>query len=148
YSYEDMHEIVDAALDKFGLLKYRLQSPHYLSGGEKQRLALAAVMAMQPRYLILDEPTSLLDPRSRREILALVQELHTGGARDITTMLITQFPDEALMADRLLVFDHGRIIMDAPPKAIFADEQALHEIGLEPPLVFKVDKLLAQLDAC
>jgi len=148
YAYDDMHDIVDSMLEKFDLIKYRLQSPHYLSGGEKQRLALAAVMAMQPRYLVLDEPTSLLDPRSRREILSLVQELHTGDDRGVATMLITQFPDEALMADRLLVFSHGRIIMDAPPRDIFADEAALRQVALEPPMIIKVNNLLEKLEAC
>lgn len=144
-AYEDMHRLVDEVLRTFDMTHYRLHSPHLLSGGEKQRLALAAVIAMRPKYLVLDEPTSLLDPRSRRDILAQVKTLHGESGNSIATILITQFPEEAMQADRLIVFSRGCIVFDDAPEKVFALEKELQEIGLEPPLAFKVDKLLHSL---
>ncbi len=142
--YEKMHAIVDDMLEKFNLSHYRKQPPHNLSGGEKQRLALAAVMAMAPRYLVLDEPTSLLDPTNRKMILSLVKSLHDKNTAEnpMTTILITQFPEEALSADRLLVFNKGRLALDGKPLDIFQDKEKLREMGLEPPLLLQVHELL------
>jgi len=137
----EMHEIVDNMLTEFNLQSYRLHAPHYLSGGEKQRLALAAVMAMRPRYLALDEPTSLLDPKSRADILHIIKQLHCRQNHPVTTLLITQFPDEALHADRLLVFHNGRILMDDAPARVFARVDELLAIGLEPPLEFVLPEM-------
>jgi energy-coupling factor transport system ATP-binding protein len=141
--FEQMHKIVDAMLKKFNLTAYRQRPPHHLSGGEKQRLALAAVMAMNPRYLVLDEPTSLLDPKSRRDVLESVQSLHHSPQSEeaITTMLITQFPEEALHADRLIIFHLGRILMDGEPAVIFS-HGGLTQFGLESPMKFRIADLL------
>ncbi len=147
-AYEKMHQIVDDILQKFDLQKYRFQPPHYLSGGEKQRLAIAAVMAMNPQYLVLDEPTSLLDPKNRRDILHTVRALQQETKereQPITTILITQFPEEALFFDRLIVFHQGQIVQDDTPSTIFEREEELRNLRLEPPLSFKVDKLLNTL---
>ena len=138
--YEEMHKRVEEMLQRFDLLPFRLKSPHYLSGGEKQRLALAAVVAMQPKYLILDEPTSLLDPMHRQQIIDLLTALHR--EKEITCILVTQFPEEALFAERLLVLEHGRIFRDGQPDEIFAGVEELLAIGLEPPLPFFLDYLL------
>jgi len=144
FPYEQMHQIVDEMLDKFNLAHYRQHPPHNLSGGEKQRLALAAVMAMSPRYLVLDEPTSLLDPTNRKAILNSVSSLHKNSSTDqpITTLLITQFPEEALQADRLIVFNKGQIALDGPPRDIFRETEKLQRMGLEPPIVLQVHDLL------
>ena len=141
--YERMHRIVDEMLERFNLTVYRQRPPHNLSGGEKQRLALAAVTAMNPSYLVLDEPTSLLDPKSRREVLATVRAFHRPSRAEaaISTILITQFPEEALVADRLLIFHRGRIIMDDEPQAIFA-RGGLEQYGLAAPMKFMVAELL------
>jgi energy-coupling factor transport system ATP-binding protein len=141
--FEQMHAIVDEMLKKFNLTAYRQRPPHNLSGGEKQRLALAAVMAMNPRYLVLDEPTSLLDPKSRREVLESVQSLHHSSHIEnaITTLLITQFPEEAMHADRLIIFHQGRINMDGEPSAIFSRSD-LQQFGLEAPMKFRITDLL------
>lgn len=145
---DDMHKIVEKMLQQFDLARYRFKSPHYLSGGEKQKLALAAVLAMKPRYLILDEPTSLLDPRSRKEILQIIvglnQSKSLNGTSQVTTMLITQFPEEALHADRLLIMDHGEIVMDDRPEVIFSRIEELDELGLEIPVKFRLEKLLQE----
>lgn len=142
--YETMHALVNEMLNQFNLSPYRRQPPHNLSGGEKQRLAIAAVMAMRPRYLVLDEPTSLLDPRNRKAILKIIKSLHQPGSthQPMTTILITQFPDEALYADRLLIFNNGHIALDDSPETIFQKTTKLERMGLEPPLIFKVHKLL------
>lgn len=139
--YENMHAIVDDMLLKFNLSHYRKHPPHLLSGGEKQRLAIASVMAMSPRYLVLDEPTSLLDPTNRKMILNIVKSLHD-SPQSITTILITQFPEEAFVADRLLVFNQGQLAMDDAPGTIFDRTDELEDMGLEPPLTLKVHAML------
>ena len=140
---DEMHRIVEEKLAQFDLAKYRQKSPHYLSGGEKQRLAIAAVLAMDPSYIVLDEPTSLLDPRSRRDILKQIKAFHQNGAsRPIASILITQFPEEALFADRLIVFHRGRVAADGRPDLVFGQADLLGEIGLEPPIDIKLKNLL------
>jgi len=146
--YEEMHAIVDEMLDKFDLGEYRHRSPHYLSGGEKQKLALAAVLAMRPKYLVLDEPTSLLDPQSRNEILDIIHQMHqerNGSLQPaLTTILITQFPEEALVADRLVVLNNRGIAMDDTPHDVFVRTNELQAIGLEPPIRYRVQALLTK----
>lgn len=143
--YEEMSVRVENMLDTFNLQQYRKRTPHYLSGGEKQRLAIAAVMAMQPSYLILDEPTSLLDPRSRNEILDIVNNLHSPTqTKKITTFIITQFAEETLIADRLLIFNKGQIIFDDTPQNVFAFTKEIIKIGLEPPIKLLLENIINQ----
>ncbi len=138
----EMREIVNKMLADFELTEYRKKSPHYLSGGEKQRLAMAAVLAMRPSCLVLDEPTSLLDPKSRRDILEIIKQLHRRKDKPVTTLLITQFPDEALTADRLIIFHNGEIFMDDKPDTLFQRVEELFQIGLEPPIEFALREML------
>ncbi len=126
-----MHERVDQALRTFHLEPYRRHPPHQLSGGERQRVAIAAAVALRPRYLALDEPTSLLDPRSQHEVGALLASLRDQFG--IATIHITQLPGEAALADRVLVMHQGRLVADGPPARIFGDAQLLREAGLEAP---------------
>lgn len=141
--YEEMHRRVEEMLQRFDLLPLRRKSPHYLSGGEKQRLALAAGLAMRPRYVILDEPTSLLDPQHRSDILDILQTWHR--REKIATVLVTQFAEEALLAERLLLFHRGRIHLQGAPAVIFAQLPELERIGLEAPLSVYLEQALAGL---
>jgi len=138
----EMKERVKWALDYFHLGRYRTHPPHKLSGGEKQRVALAAVLCMHPQYLILDEPTSLLDPQGRLEILSLVQKLIREG--NVTVIHITQFPEEAMSADRILVMDKGKIVLDDSPARIFKQKEFLEKIGLEVPFTLRIASTLKQ----
>jgi energy-coupling factor transport system ATP-binding protein len=143
---DEMQHRVERMLTWTRLEKYRHHAPHLLSGGELQRLAIAAVMAMEPRYLILDEPTSLLDPPSRREFLRRVVDLHqhSDDFGAITTVLITQYPAEALIADRVLVLHRGQIIYDETPDRLFQRVEELHELGLTSPIEYELYALLSR----
>ncbi|MDZ7264338.1 MAG: ATP-binding cassette domain-containing protein [candidate division KSB1 bacterium] len=143
----EMQRIVEVMLERFNLKDYRKYPPSMLSGGEKQRLALAAVMAMKPKYLILDEPTSMLDPQSRRDLLDLLKGLkdencNKCAADQMTIILITQFPEEALEADRLLILHQGRILFDDAPAKVFQHVEQLQALGLEVPVEFEILPLL------
>ena len=140
--YDEMKEKVEWALERFHLEEYRNHSPHRLSGGEKQRVALAAVLSMQPKYLILDEPTSLLDSQGKREVLSLIQKL--AEQRKVTVIHITQFTEEAISADRVLVMHQGRIVLDGPPKEVLRRKEELENIGLEAPFPLRMASALRQ----
>ncbi|MCK4404088.1 MAG: energy-coupling factor transporter ATPase [candidate division Zixibacteria bacterium] len=140
--YQQMKIRVEWALEYFHLRRYRNHPPHKLSGGEKQRVALAAVLSMQPQYLILDEPTSLLDPQGKREVLSLIQTL--SEEKNVTVIHITQFPEEAVIADRVLVMHQGKIMLDGPPVEIFKQKEKLEKIGLGVPFAIKIASALKQ----
>ena len=147
---ETIHKVVTAILERFHLTKYRLHPPHLLSGGDKQRLALASVLAMNPKYLILDEPTSMLDPHGRRDLLNLLNEIKSDNAKkktteQITIIFITQFPEEALLADRLIVMEKGKVVFDDSPKIVFQNINKLKKIGLEVPVEFEIMPKLMEM---
>ncbi len=123
---------VDQALAAVGLAGYRDRHPHSLSGGEKQLLALAGVLAMGPRYVVLDEPTSSLDPASRSRVLAMARELKDQG---IAIIHVTHHMEEVAWADRVVVMDKGRIVADDTPSSIFSRVEWLKMLGLAPPAV-------------
>mgnify|MGYP000010660713 FL=1 len=108
---------VDESLKAVGMTAYRKQSPNKLSGGQKQRVAIAGVMAMRPQCIILDEPTAMLDPTGRKDVIRTVHELNK--KEGITVLLITHYMEEAIDADRVIVMDDGKVIMDGVPKEIF-----------------------------
>jgi energy-coupling factor transport system ATP-binding protein len=130
-SQEIMIKRVENALVKFHLEDYRFASPHLLSGGERQQLALASVWVMEPDYLILDEPTSLLDPRGREEILRFIEtEVKT---KNIGVLLVTQYPEEAMICDRLVIMDKGKIVIDDHPEKVFQKAETLRRLGVDIP---------------
>lgn len=130
-AYDEMHLRVKEALAAVGMTEYARHAPSRLSGGQKQRVAVAGILAMRPNLMILDESTSMLDPKGRKEVLETVERLHKEG--NITLLHITHYMDEAARADRILVMDDGELLMDGTPAEVFADPERLHRIGLEAP---------------
>lgn len=130
---EEIWKRVDESLKAVGMDAYRLQSPNKLSGGQKQRVAIAGVMAMRPECIILDEPTAMLDPNGRKEVIKTVHELNQ--AEGITVLLITHYMEEAVEADRIVVMDEGKVVMDGKPREIFSRVKELKYYGLDVPQV-------------
>ena len=122
---------VDDALKTVGMYEYREHAPHLLSGGQKQRIAIAGVLAMQPTCIDLDEPTAMLDPRGREEVIETVSRLNR--ERGITVVLITHHMSEAVNADRVIVMHQGGILLDGSPREVFTQVQTLREAGLDVP---------------
>ena len=122
---------VDQALKQVGMYEYREHAPHLLSGGQKQRIAIAGVIAMEPQCIVLDEPTAMLDPQGRREVLDTVIRLNR--EKGITVVLITHHMDEAAKADRVVVLHKGIVEIDGAPKEVFSQIEKLHSIGLRAP---------------
>ena len=129
---EEIRERVDLALEKVGMTSYRKQAPSMLSGGQKQRVAIAGVLAMKPDCIVLDEPTAMLDPKGRKEVMDTIQELNK--TEGITIVLITHFMEEAVTADHILVIDRGVLKMEGTPKEIFSQADRVTEIGLDVPV--------------
>ncbi len=128
-----IRERVDEALNAVDMYKYRLHSAHQLSGGQKQRIAIAGVIAMRPECIVLDEPTAMLDPKGRKSVMRTIKRLNSEFG--ITVVLITHYMDEAAQAERVIVMDSGKIIMDDVPKKIFSQVERLTEVGLDVPQV-------------
>ena len=127
----DIRRRVDEALAMVGMSEYAGSPPHYLSGGQKQRIAIAGILAMRPDIIVLDEPTAMLDPIGRREVMAVVKQLNS--QEGITIIFITHFMDEAAMADRVFVMEEGQVVMRGTPKEVFAQIDVLKAIGLDVP---------------
>lgn len=137
---EEVRRRVDMALESLGLTEYRRRGPQYLSGGEKRRVAIADVLAMEPQIMLLDEPSSNLDPAGQALLEETLKSLHQKG---MALLVATHDVDFAWRwADRILVFHNGRLEQDAPPHAVFAQEELLSRCGLEQPLLWKVAKAL------
>lgn len=122
---------VDNALKAVDMYDFRESTPHRLSGGQKQRIAIAGIMAMEPECLVLDEPTAMLDPKGRAEIISTLHRLNS--EKGITVVLITHYMEEAENADRVIVMNDGKIIADDVPKVIFSDMKTLKSVGLDVP---------------
>lgn len=129
---EEIRERVDLALEKVGMTSYRKQAPSMLSGGQKQRVAIAGVLAMKPNCIVLDEPTAMLDPKGRKEVMDTIHELNK--KEGITIVLITHFMEEAVTADHILVIDRGVLKMEGTPREIFSQADKVTEIGLDVPV--------------
>lgn len=128
---DEIRRRVDDALKKVDMYDYRTHAPHKLSGGQKQRVAIAGIIAMEPQCIVLDEPTAMLDPKGRDEVMDAIVSLNKNSG--ITIVLITHFMDEAVKADRVVVMDAGNIIMDDVPRKVFSRVSELKAIGLDVP---------------
>lgn len=128
---KEIRRRVDEALKLVGMYKYRTHAPHLLSGGQKQRVAIAGVIAMDPQCIVLDEPTAMLDPRGRREVLETIR--HINRDRRATVVLITHHMREAIDADRVVVMSEGAVVADGTPKAVFPQVELLRAVGLDVP---------------
>ena len=127
----EIRERVDAALKQVGMYEYRMHAPHLLSGGQKQRVAIAGVIAMQPEIIVLDEPTAMLDPQGRQEVIATVTRLCR--ERGMTVVLITHHMEECIGADRLIIMSNGRIVADGSPVEVFSQVELMEREGLSVP---------------
>ena len=122
---------VAQALKQVGMYEYREHAPHLLSGGQKQRIAIAGIIAMEPQCIILDEPTAMLDPRGRKEVMETIRQLNQD--KHITVVLITHHMDEAAQAQRVIVLHKGQVAADGKPEEVFSQVELLHGIGLAAP---------------
>ena len=131
---------VDEALEAVGMQEYKDKGPHLLSGGQKQRVAIAGIIAMRPKYIVFDEPTAMLDPLGRREVMETMQRLNK--EEGITIINITHFMEEAVLADRVIVMEHGRIVLSGTPKEVFTHVDLLKRMQLDVPPVVELAALL------
>jgi len=142
-SREEIRERVDNALETVGMTAFKRHAPHMLSGGQKQRVAIAGVLAMQPEILVMDEPTAMLDPNGRSEVIQTIKKLNR--EMGMTVILITHYMDEAVQADRVIVVDSGHISMEGAPRDIFPQVDRLVDLGLDTPqstyLIYMLNKL-------
>lgn len=140
---EEIRERVDNALETVGMTAFKRHAPHMLSGGQKQRVAIAGVLAMQPEVLVMDEPTAMLDPNGRAEVIQTIKKLNR--EMGMTVILITHYMDEAVQADRVIVVDSGHISMEGAPRDIFPQVDRLVDLGLDTPqstyLIYMLNKL-------
>lgn len=132
---EEIRRRVDEALRGVNMYQHRKKAPHLLSGGQKQRVAIAGVVAMRPECIILDEPTAMLDPHGRVEVMDIIHKLHAEG---ITILLITHFMEEAAQADRVIIMDQGKVVMDGSPAEIFSRQEEIKNINLDVPVAVEL----------
>ena len=137
---KEIRKRVDDALKSVNMYELRHREPHKLSGGQKQRVAIAGVLAMQTECIVLDEPTAMLDPMGRAEVMSTVHRLNK--ELGITVVLVTHFMEEAVGADRIVVMDSGRIVMDGPPAEVFSQTDKVRECGLDIPQPTELCRLL------
>jgi energy-coupling factor transporter ATPase len=130
---EEIWERVEESLKAVGMLEYRKHSPNKLSGGQKQRVAIAGIMAMKPQCIVLDEPTAMLDPVGRKEVIKTVKELNE--KEKVTVLLITHYMEEVIHADKVIVMDQGKVVMQGTPREIFSRVEELKQYRLDVPQV-------------
>ena len=132
---QEIRRRVDKALADVNMGAFRGKAPHLLSGGQKQRIAIAGVVAMKPSCIIFDEPTAMLDPKGRGEIMAIIKELNGEG---ITVILITHFMEEAVNADRVIIMHEGEVFLDGTPSEVFARGEKVKSVNLDVPLAVEL----------
>ena len=139
---KEIRRRVDDALKAVDMYDYRLHETHRLSGGQKQRVAIAGLLAMQPECLVLDEPTALLDPKGRKEVMNIVRRLNQENG--MTVVFITHFMEEAVYADRVVIVNDGTIAADGTPESVFSDRDLLVRCGLDVPEFAEISRLLRE----
>lgn len=137
----EIRKRVDEALNTVGMYEFRKRPPHMLSGGQKQRIAIAGILALNSDCIVLDEPTAMLDPSGRREVMETLKKLNENGK---TILLITHYMDEAVQADRVVIMDKGNIKLDGTPKEVFRNIDEIKEFGLDVPQVTELAQELAK----
>ncbi|MBU2701646.1 energy-coupling factor transport system ATP-binding protein [Sporomusaceae bacterium BoRhaA] len=140
----EIRQRVDEALAKVDMTNYALHAPHLLSGGQKQRIAIAGVLAIRPNCIVLDEPTAMLDPIGRQEVMKTVKKLHE--EQQITCVYITHFMEEAMQAERVIVMKQGKIVLDGNPHEVFSQVDLLKDMGLDVPIAAQVAEKLRQMN--
>ncbi|GCD11262.1 energy-coupling factor transporter ATPase [Clostridium sp. FP2] len=139
---KEIRKRVDESLKNVGMYDYRKHAPHLLSGGQKQRVAIAGILAMMPKCIVFDEPTAMLDPFGRKEVIRTIKEINKKYG--ITIILITHNMEEAVEADRIVVMDNGKIVMNGKPREIFREVSLMKKIGLDVPQVTELAYELKQ----
>lgn len=139
---KEIWERVEKSLRAVGMYEYRKHSPNKLSGGQKQRVAIAGIMAMKPQCIVLDEPTAMLDPNGRKEVVRTVRELNQ--KEGVTVLLITHYMEEVIYADKVIVMDDGKIVMQGTPREIFAQVEKLKSYRMDVPQVTELAYKLKQ----
>lgn len=139
---EEIWERVEKSLKAVGMLEFRGMSPNKLSGGQKQRVAIAGIMAMKPQCIVLDEPTAMLDPNGRKEVITTVRELNK--KEKVTVILITHHMDEVIYADKVFVMEHGQVVMEGKPREIFSRVEEIKKYRLDVPQVTELAYELKQ----
>ena len=139
----EIRERVYEALETVGMYEYRKHSPDKLSGGQKQRVAIAGIIAMQPECIVLDEPTAMLDPQGREEVIATIQTLNR--EHGITIILITHYMEEAVLADRVVMMDSGKVFLEGRPREVFSQVELLKQHRLDVP---QATELIYHLRGC
>ena len=137
---KEIRRRVDECLEIVGMTEFAHSEPSKLSGGQKQRVAIASVLTMEPECIILDEPTAMLDPKGRDEVIRTIKKLNR--EKGMTVVLITHYMDEAVQADRAIVIDDGKIVLDDVPKNVFSQVEKLQELGLDAPQVTSLAHML------
>lgn len=128
---KEIWQRVEESLKAVGMWEYRSHSPNKLSGGQKQRVAIAGVVAMRPKCIVLDEPTAMLDPNGRKEVIRTVRELNQ--KEHVTVLLITHYMEEVIHADKVIVMDHGKVVMQGTPREVFSHVEELKSYRLDVP---------------
>ncbi|MFW5630594.1 MAG: energy-coupling factor transporter ATPase [Acetivibrio ethanolgignens] len=130
---EEIWRRVEESLKAVGMYEYRTHSPNRLSGGQKQRVAIAGIMAMKPECIVLDEPTAMLDPNGRKEVIRTIRQLNQ--QENVTIILITHYMEEVIHADRVIVMDDGKVVMQGMPREVFSQVELLKQYRLDVPQV-------------
>lgn len=138
---EEIRRRVDEALKQVNMYQHRKRAPHHLSGGQKQRIAIAGVVAMRPECIILDEPTAMLDPKGRAQVMDIIHQLHKSG---ITILLITHFMEEAARADRVIIMDQAKVVLDGTPQEIFLHGGMIRRLYLDVPFAVELAEYLRE----